>query len=71
MVRIPSNPLKVRVDTLQDLREEFLVRCHAKNLSPRTIEWYAAHTASFIEWCRVRGVTAAAQLSTSLLEEGG
>jgi integrase/recombinase XerD len=69
MVRIPSNPLAVREDTLQDLRDEFLVRCHAKNLSPRTIEWYAKHSELFIEWCRKRGVTAPAQLSTTLLEE--
>lgn len=69
MVRPAVHPLRVREETLQDLRDEFLVRCHAKNLSPRTIEWYAKHTASFIEWCRARGVTAAAQLSTSLIEE--
>lgn len=69
MVRIPSNPLGAREDTLQDLRNEFLVRCHAKNLSPRTIEWYAKHSELFIEWCRDRGVTAPAQLSTTLLEE--
>ncbi|HZA27861.1 MAG TPA: hypothetical protein VE915_09530, partial [Actinomycetota bacterium] len=69
MVRIPSNPLAVREDTLQDLRDEFLVRCHAKNLSARTIEWYAKHTELFIEWCRARGVMAPAQLSTTLLEE--
>ena len=69
MVRIPSDPLAVREDTLQDLREEFLVRCHAKNLSPRTIEWYAKHSDLFVEWCRRRGVTAPAQLSTTLLEE--
>ncbi len=37
MVRIPSNPLAVRERSLQDLRDEFLVRCHAKNLSERTI----------------------------------
>jgi hypothetical protein len=39
MVRIPSNPLAVREDTLQDLRDDFLVRCHAKNLSERTAGW--------------------------------
>jgi hypothetical protein len=33
MVRIPSNPLAVRERSLQDLRDEFLVRCHA-NPSP-------------------------------------
>jgi integrase/recombinase XerD len=69
MVRIPSNPVAVRERSLQDLRDEFLVRCHAKNLSGRTIEWYAKHTELFIEWCRGRGVTATAELSTSLLEE--
>jgi hypothetical protein len=37
MVRIATDPLAGREDTLQDLREEFLVRCHAKNPSPRTI----------------------------------
>jgi len=58
MVRIPTNPLAVRGDTLQDLREEFLVRCHAKNLSARRIEWYAKHSDLFIEWCRERGVIA-------------
>jgi integrase len=41
MVRIPTDPLAFREDMLQDLRDEFLVRCQAKNLSPRTIEWYA------------------------------
>ena len=42
--------------TIADLREEFLDRCRAKNLSVRTLEWYEDRTQRFSEWCFDRGI---------------
>ena len=69
MVRLAVHPLRVREETLQDLRDEFLLRCQAKNLSARTIEWYEERTRFFAEWCEARGIERAAELTTSVLEE--
>jgi hypothetical protein len=41
MVRPAGRQLARRADTLEDLREEFLAHCEARNLSGRTLEWYA------------------------------
>jgi hypothetical protein len=35
--------------SVNDLREEFLARCRAKNLSDRTIEWYEDRTHQLCE----------------------
>lgn len=51
MARPLGNPYASRESTIDDLREQFLARAHAKNLAPRTIEWYERHTASFRDWC--------------------
>jgi hypothetical protein len=40
MVRPLGRPLARRADTLEDLREEFLAHCEARNLIRRTLEWY-------------------------------
>jgi integrase/recombinase XerD len=68
MVR-PVHPLRVREETLRDLRDEFLLRCQAKNLSARTIQWYEERTRFFVDWCEARGIEHAAELITSVLEE--
>jgi len=54
--------------TIADLREEFLDRCRAKNLSPRTIEWYEDRTRRFSDWCFERGILRAKDLTTDDLE---
>ncbi len=51
MVRPLGRPLARRAVTLDDLREEFLAHCEARNLSPRTLEWYADRTRRFTDWC--------------------
>lgn len=69
MARPAVHPLRVREETIQDLRDEFLLRCQAKNLSARTIQWYEERTRFFAEWCQARGIEHAAELTTSVLEE--
>jgi len=54
--------------TIADLREEFLNRCRAKNLSARTIEWYEDRTRRFSDWCLERGILKAQDLTTEDLE---
>jgi hypothetical protein len=34
---------------LEDLREEFLARCEARNHSGRTIQWYDDRTRRFVD----------------------
>jgi integrase/recombinase XerD len=69
MVRPAVHPLRVREETLHDLRDEFLLRCQAKNLSARTIQWYEERTRLFVDWCEARRIERAAELTTSVLEE--
>lgn len=69
MARPLGNAYAYREPTLDDLREEFLARAHAKNLAPRTIEWYERHTASFRDWCTALGIIAAAELRSSDLDD--
>ena len=63
MARPTGRPFAARELTVHDLREQFLARCLAKNLSPRTIEWYEDRTRRFAEWCSARGVERAAILT--------
>ena len=44
--------------TLEDLREEFLAHCEARNLSGKTLEWYEDRTRRFTDWCNSQGITA-------------
>jgi len=67
MVRPLGRPLARRTDTLKDLREEFLQHCEARNLSGRTLEWYA-DTRRFADWCSDRGISAPSDLRWSDLE---
>lgn len=39
MVRPMGRPIAKKAVRLEDLREESLARCEARNLSGRTIEW--------------------------------
>lgn len=39
--------------TLHDLCDDFIARCHANNLSARTIEWYEMRIRRFMRWCEV------------------
>jgi hypothetical protein len=48
----PSDgPMARKTVTLEDLREEFLAHCEARNLSGRTVEWYGDRTRRFTDWC--------------------
>lgn len=58
-----------REPTIDDLRETYIARAYAKNLAPRTIEWYERHSAGFRDWCVSEGVTLNAQLRPSHLDE--
>jgi integrase/recombinase XerD len=69
MVRPLGRPLARRADTLEDLREEFLAHCEARNLSGRTLEWYADRTRRFADWCSAQGISAPSDLRWSDLEE--
>jgi site-specific recombinase XerD len=55
--------------TLEDLREEFLAHCEARNLSGRTVEWYADRTRRFTDWCASKGITAPSDLRWTDLEQ--
>ncbi len=40
MVRPVGRPMARKPITLEDLREEFLAHCEARNLSGKTLDWY-------------------------------
>lgn len=69
MARPLGNAYAYREPTVDDLREEFLARANAKNLAPRTIEWYERHTAAFRDWCTARGIVTAATLRSRDLDD--
>jgi hypothetical protein len=50
MVRPLGRPLERKAVTLEDLREDFLAHCEARNLSERTLEWYGDRTRRFADW---------------------
>lgn len=68
MPRPAGRPIGTREATIADLREEFLDRCRAKNLSVRTIEWYEDRTRRFSDWCFNKGILRAQDLTTEDLE---
>jgi site-specific recombinase XerD len=53
---------------VDDLREEFLASCRAKNLSERTVEWYEEKSRRFAEWCLQDGASDVASLTASHLD---
>lgn len=69
MARPLGNAFGCREQTIDDLRDEFLARAHAKNLAPRTIERYQRHAGDFRDWCAAHGIVTAAQLRSSDLDD--
>lgn len=69
MVRPIGRPLARKTVTLEDLREEFLAHCEARNLSGRTVEWYGDRTRRFTDWCASQGITAPSDLRWTDLEQ--
>ena len=69
MVRPIGRPMARKTVTLEDLREEFLAHCEARNLSGRTVEWYADRTRRFTDWCASQGITAPSDLRWTDLEQ--
>jgi hypothetical protein len=69
MVRPAGRPLARRAVTLEDLREESLAHCEARNLSGRTLEWYSDRTRRFTDWCSVKGISVPSDPRWSDLEE--
>jgi site-specific recombinase XerD len=68
MVRPVGRPMARNPITLEDLREEFLAHCEARNLSGKTIEWYDDRTRRFAEWCAIQGIVCPSDLRLSDLE---
>jgi len=68
MARPARRPIAVAPSTVDDLREEFLASCRAKNLSDRTVEWYEEKSRRFAEWCSQDGAPDVANLIASHLD---
>lgn len=51
MVRPIGRPMARKSVALEDLREEFLADCEARNLSGRTVEWNGDRTRRFTDRC--------------------
>jgi len=68
MARPAGRSISAREATIADLRDEFLDRCRAKNLSVRTLEWYEDRTRRFAGWCFDSGILLAKDLATEDLE---
>lgn len=60
---------QAREATIADLRGEFLDRCKAKNLSPRTLEWYEDERDASPTGAWERGILLARDLTTDDLED--
>jgi hypothetical protein len=69
MARPAGRPLAVREVSIYDLREEFLSRCRAKNLSDRTMEWYEDRTVQLCDLWAAQGAALACELSVDNLED--
>ncbi len=69
MVRPLGRPLARKAVTLEDLREDFLAHCEARNLSERTLEWYGDRTRRFADWCAAQGIAVPSDLRCSDLEQ--
>lgn len=65
----PIRSRESRDITVEQLWEDYLAHCRAKNLSPRTIEWYEFKLGKFADWCGERGIFKASQLDTVDLED--
>ncbi len=65
MVRPLGRPLARRDVTLDDLSEEFLAHCEARNLSARTLEGYADRARRFADWCLDREIAGPSDLRWS------
>ncbi len=63
MARPAGRPIAARGVTVCDVREQFLARGGASNLSPRTVEWYGDRTGRFTAWWLARSVERAADLT--------
>lgn len=68
MVRPIGRPMARKPITLEDLREEFLAHCEARNLSGKTVEWYDDRTRRFADWCATQGIDSPSELRWSDLE---
>ena len=68
MVRPVGRPMARKPITLEDLREEFLAHCEARNLSGRTVQWYDDRTRRFVDWCATQGIECPSDLRLSDLE---
>ena len=69
MTRPIGRPMARKAITLEDLREEFLAHCEARNLSGRTLEWYGDRTRRFTDWCAAQGIVSPSDLEWSDLEQ--
>jgi integrase/recombinase XerD len=69
MARPAGRPLAAREATVHDLREEFLARCRAKNLSARTMEWYEDRTHQLCELWAGRGSGLARDLTLDHVDD--
>jgi len=69
MVRPIGPPLAKKAVTLEDLRQDFLAHCEARNLSARTLEWYADRTQRFVDWCTAQGLMVPSDLRWTDLEQ--
>jgi integrase/recombinase XerD len=68
MVRPVRRPMARKPITLEDLREEFLAHCEARNLSGKTVQWYDDRTRRFIDWCATQGIVSPSDLRLIDLE---
>jgi integrase len=69
MARPAGRPRAVREASVYDLREEFLARCRAKNLSDRTMEWYEDRTLQLCDLWTARGAALASELTVEHVED--
>ncbi len=69
LARPIGNGRVTRGPTIEDLCLEFLARGRAKNLSPRTIEWYERHARAFARWCASEGIVLARELQCAHLDD--
>lgn len=69
MARPAGRPLAAREPSVYDVREEFLARCRAKNLSGRTMEWYEDRTHQLCELWEARGSALACDLTLDHVDD--
>lgn len=69
MARPAGRPIAIREPSIYDLREEFLARCRAKNLSDRTIEWYEDRTLQLSDLWAGQGAQLTCELTLDHVED--